>query len=446
LPTATASATPSPTATSTPSPAASPPAGTNLHLPLTLQITQVVGLVLTSRPLLGAWHLQIVDSGGHVVSGIRLLTPITLRLHSQPGELALVDLEHARFYLSWPDRIRAAQQAHRSTSGLLAPLTANTATNTLSAQISTLDAGTLAASGSPTSQSAPAPLLTSEQGNSGQAGLRYPLAVAPGVGGVVPQLALVYSSGDTNGRHDPSASANDVGEGWSLPIGSITTGQEDVCSLDSGTVRCSPTTTLFLEGPDHSSERLIPVSTSTSSPSVFQTEHTSPLRILGPANYGGLISPQSPLSPPGCFQVHDPSGTSLEYGCTPDSVRTEISGGNTSYSQWDLDKIVAPHAGPGALSDYISYRYLQDVYTYTTGTGQQSTTTTSVRDAGVKQITYGAQAASGHPLLPGPHEPASLGSRLWHQRQLQPAAATAHHAALRRLAGPRHTGAPYAIA
>ncbi len=77
------------------------------------------------------------------------------------------------------------------------PATSDPQAQTLTAQSLVLG-GTLAASGTP-EIAAPIPVnLFETSGNSGQYAYSYPLAVAPGTGGVAPQLALSYSSQATD--------------------------------------------------------------------------------------------------------------------------------------------------------------------------------------------------------------------------------------------------------
>lgn len=92
---------------------------------------------------------------------------------------------------------------------------------TLTAQSSVLGPGPLDASGDPQLENPPTSHFASEEGNSGQLSYRYPLQLPPGSGGFVPQLALTSSSSDPNERHYRTSPANNVGDGWSLTLGSI---------------------------------------------------------------------------------------------------------------------------------------------------------------------------------------------------------------------------------
>jgi len=334
--------TPAATTTSTTSSSSAPPGS------FTLQVRQLLGPVHSLLPVLAVYHLQIVDSQGHVVSGIRLAKPFTLLYHYQPRELAALHLDPKHMFVSYPDLLKAARKAHSSTDGLVLPLTADTSTQTLTTQSSVLQASSLtlagssSGSGSGTSSGAPTPLLASEQGNSGQLGLRYPLSVAPAASGFVPQLALQYSSQDTNGRTDETAPASDEGEGWSLPIASIS---------PASSSQTTNTPSYFLTNLNNLSDWLI----DSSQAGFFQTEHISHLRIQQ------VISSQTNAI---CFQVYDRSGTFYEFGCTPDAFQYTINPFVSTTTiipwAWDLDRVVAPHEGAASAAAYIAYHYLQD--------------------------------------------------------------------------------------
>ena len=366
-PSVTASGTPG--STPTPAASASPTVSSSSAPPgsFTLQVRQLLGPVHSILQILAVYHLQIVDSQGHVVSGIRLAKPFTLLYHYQPRELAALHLDPQHMFLSYPDLLKAARKAHQSTDGLVLSLTNDATAQTLSTQSTTLQASSVALAGSSTGTGsvAPTPLLASEQGNSGQLGLRYPLSVAPNADGFVPQLTLRYSSQDTNGRTDQATPTSDEGEGWSLPIASISFGKS-----------------YSLNDLNNLTDRLI----ASSQANFYQTEHVSHLRIQ-------QVTSSQTGQP--CFQVYDRSGTFYEFGCTPDALQGSIC---SSYG-WDLDRVVAPHEGPGSLAAYIVYHYLQDRWSYlgNCNGGNAIGSIPFVRDAGVEQITYGTQNAAGQP-------------------------------------------------
>jgi hypothetical protein len=75
--------------------------------------------------------------------------------------------------------------------------------------------------GNPDNQSPPPTHLASVGGNTGQLSYAYPLQLPPAATGFGPQLTLSYSSGSTNQRSSIVSPAGDVGEGFSLTLGSI---------------------------------------------------------------------------------------------------------------------------------------------------------------------------------------------------------------------------------
>ena len=154
--------------------------------------------------------------------------------------------------------------------------------HTLTAQTSILGASPMTPSGPPANQSLPALKLASVQGNSGQSSYAYPLKVPPGTGGFTPQLTLAYSSAGPNERHSRTSPAGDIGDGWSLDLGSI-----------SAEVYPGNTTWYFLNNVAHVGDRLIP-----STGSSYDTEHISYLKIQ-----------QVTVNNQPCFHVWDKSGT-----------------------------------------------------------------------------------------------------------------------------------------
>ncbi len=73
---------------------------------LTLTITQLSGHFAAARGFLGTYQMQVVDAQGHVVQGLRLRQPITIRYHYQPSEMTDLALDPGRLQLSWPDTPR----------------------------------------------------------------------------------------------------------------------------------------------------------------------------------------------------------------------------------------------------------------------------------------------------------------------------------------------------
>lgn len=75
--------------------------------------------------------------------------------------------------------------------------------------------------------------------NSGGLNFTYPLSLPPGPGGLVPNLALNYSSGSVDENHNLQSAAPWVGQGWSLDLGSVSWAQENVTPGGNQPVRTS---------------------------------------------------------------------------------------------------------------------------------------------------------------------------------------------------------------
>lgn len=331
---------------------------------LTLTITQLHGLVIGQSITLGQYRFQVLDSQGHEVSGIRLTHPATFLFHYQPAILDAANLSPDELTLSWPDLLDKARAAHQPTGELEVALTNHPATRTLSAPLPFLATGNATTSGDPAVQPPPTPHLASVSGNAGQASLSYPLQVPPGPGGFAPKLQLTYSSQSTNERQSNSSPAGWVGDGWSLQLASITAEKFPDTSAGGAQQWFS------ISGVDGISDRLIPEA-GTGSSGFYQTQHISHLRIFHTGS---------------CWQVWDLSGTYYEFGCTSDSKQFSVdsSGSKTNY-RFDLDRMVAPSDSTGNFKTML-VTYEQDSYDDPSGH-------TDIRDAAVKQITYGVSSS-----------------------------------------------------
>ena len=329
---------------------------------LTLQISQVAGHFAEQMNLMGTYQFQVVDASNRPISGIRLSTPLTLLYHYQRWEIDTLDLDPDSLYMSWPSLLAAARATKASTSGLTIPLTNDPVAQTLTGQSTVLGPGPLTVGGDAQNQSPPSALLGGVQGNSGQFGLSYPLALPPNARGFVPHLLLSYTSGDPNQRNSAVSPAGDVGDGWSLTLGSITAQK-----YPSGSA--SAQTWYFLSGVGNISDRLVPASQS----GFYQTFHISHLRIH-------QITSSDTGQP--CFNVYDTSGTFYEFGCDSDALQfwTETNGTQHNY-RWDLDKIISPNEGPSAMREYLTVSYIQDC--------KPCTTNKTWRDSAITQILYG---------------------------------------------------------
>src|SRR5579883_3507208 len=259
---------------------------------LTLQITQIHGYFIGQMNELGAYSLQVVDSKGHPVNGIILRTPATFLYHYQPAALQALDVNANQIVMTWPSLIQAAQAAKQPLTSLVIPLSNDPQTQTLSGQSRVLGPGIFDQVATPQVQSPPPTLLASVSGNTGQLSYAYPLQVPPGAAGFAPQLSLVYSSMDPNGRPSRTSPANDEGDGWSLTLGSIT--------MDTYySTAAAPGTWYFLNDVANVSDRLVPDGT----PNFYTTQHISHLRIqqipASPASTSGArTAPTTSLAAP----------------------------------------------------------------------------------------------------------------------------------------------------
>jgi RHS repeat-associated protein len=330
---------------------------------LTLTLSELHGHYATATNELGAYQVRLTDAGQHVLQGVQLRSPITFIFHYRPGELQALDLDPGKVFLIWTDRIAAQLATKQPLTGDVIPMQNDSSNNTLTAQSSVIAAGTLTVAGTPENESPPTPHMASVSGNGGQLSYSYPLVVAPGPDGTVPDLAVSYSSADTNGRHAANSPAPAVGEGWSLTLGAVTADKHP-----NGEVWYS------ISGVDHISDRLIPDSSGTN----FTTQHLSYLKIT-----------QVTVNGQPCFHVWDPSGTYYEFGCTPDSLEYYIDASNTRTNYaWNLDKVMPANEGPGTNGRSMSISYVQDI--------EQINGQNSVRDSAIKQIVYGnGQSTAG---------------------------------------------------
>lgn len=336
--------------------------------PLTLQITQLSGHSIGSNNLLGRYLIQVVDSAGKPVQGITVRQPLTIRYHYQAAELRELNLDPNGIFLSYPSLIPLATTGKPAPTGpLVVPFTNNAKTQTLTAQTSVLEPAASTTGGPSTFVPPPKPLLASVQGNSGQLTYDYPLSVAPGPGGFQPDLKMTYSSQATNGRHDPRSPADSTGDGWSIPMPSISQSWFGSNSAGDGAFYYT------LSDVDHVSDRL--AGADSSKPHVkFVTQHDSHLRIR-------LDNTNNSNGASACFHVWGLDGTYYEIGCTGDSSQCAIdSNGNCSEYLYNVNKIVAPYDDASHVRMML-ITYDED----TTGSGSTQT----VRDSVLRQIRYG---------------------------------------------------------
>ena len=276
-------------------------------------------------------------------------------------------LDPAKLYLIWQNvsspsttssTATTATEVTQATNSTAIPLQDNPTTSTLMAQSSTLNVSPMVVTGSNPIQNPPKANFASVQGNGGQLSYNYPLVVAPGPQGTVPDLRAVYSSEATNERRAPTTPANNIGDGWEMALGSISAEK-----YPDGTIWYS------ISGVDNVSDRLIPDTSGNN----FATQHLSYLKV-SKVTSGVTGQP--------CFNVWDTEGSYYEFGCTSDSLQYYIdSGGNRVNYGFDLDRMVPTNEGPGTNGRNLTASYVQDMET---DRGH-----TWVRDSALKQITYG---------------------------------------------------------
>lgn len=331
---------------------------------LFLRIHQLSGHFLETESILGTYQIQVVDSQGHVVQGVQVLHPITVIYHYQSWEMTDLNLNPDHVHLSWSASSIGTPGQRPTANSVLSPATStatqptstvapmhnDSSAHTLSAQTSALNTP-LTASGTPTIATPGKPDLFETNGNSGQYGYSYPLAVAPGPAGFAPQLQLTYSSQSTNERHSAISPAGDEGEGFSLSLGSITAATYPATSAGGAATWYS------INGVDGVSDKLIPIPNQSG---FYETQHLTHQRIQFVNN--------------NCWYVWGLDGTFYQLGCTPDSLQKTAAG---SY-EWDVNEILAPYNSQSQVKTML-ISYLQD----------SPDGGTTIRDAGIKQIQYG---------------------------------------------------------
>ncbi len=170
---------------------------------------------------------------------------------------------------------------------------------------------------------------------SGTASYKIPIAIPPGSAGMVPSLALEYSSVGGNGI---------VGVGWSLSgVASVDRCPQTMAQDGKrGGVTYSLNDRFCLDG-----QRLIMISGAFygADGSEYRTELDSFNRILahGSTGPGGGTGPA-------WFEVHTKSGQTMEFGNTTDSQ--VLAAGTTSVRSWALDRVT------DTVSNYFTIKYL----------------------------------------------------------------------------------------
>lgn len=355
---------------------------------LTLKIAENHGHYAQFINLLGEYTITIIDGQGHTVTGIFVRTPITFIYHYQQWEMDALDLDPGKLIMSWPDLLVAARNNHKSIKGLIVTLKNDPSTHTLTGESNDLGRFDMGG-GDPQNQSPSIPHLASVGGNSGQLNYSYPLQISPGPAGFAPDLTLSYSSSDPNQRYSRTSPASDMGDGWSLSLGSITKDVYPTGSASSGDW-------YFINNVDNVSDRLVADENNVD----YQTEHISRLHVERQVDCTKI---NNSLTLP-CFKVWDTSGTYYEFGGTIDSTEywDESTGQNHSY-RWNLNKIVAPNEGAsGGGYKIIEITYLQDCQPFQNTLPCSKITDpdnpVTVRDSAIQRIIYGTATSINGPL------------------------------------------------
>ncbi|HEX6797273.1 MAG TPA: hypothetical protein VF116_06130, partial [Ktedonobacterales bacterium] len=328
--------------------------------PYTLQLTQTQGGFRGGETQMAQLSLQVVDSAGHAASNVRLLRPMTLRMHYAPHELD--GLNPASLRLAWA----ATGNASAHAAAVTYPVAVDTKTRTMTVQIASLNSGPLVL----TADSSDANIASSEHvtnsGSDGSASLAIPLDVPPAPQSLAPSLQLVYSSASSNQRYSSAAPASWVGEGWNLSLGSIT--------YDSSQ------NLFYLNDVGGFSEVLLCCMTDSAGNQLFVPHHDPKLRIFTSNN---SKNPNTENSTASCFHVLTPDGTRYDLGCTNDSRRTMVSGSSLMAIEWDIN-----HVQTAAGANSYDVQYWQDT--------ASSNGLTYTRDANPAQILYNYNGGTAH--------------------------------------------------
>lgn len=172
---------------------------------------------------------------------------------------------------------------------------------------------------------------------SGEASYAIPVSVVPGIGDLVPEVELYYSSGSGNGL---------LGVGWGIGgLSAITRCSQSL--TPDGTIRA-----VKFDGDDRfclDGQRLVSVSGAYGAPaSEYRTEIDGHAKIVA-SGTAGSGSEQ--------FVVQAPGGHVLSYGGTPDSRIETVGPDGTVGSEvkyWLLTQV------SDRLGNVISYRYIED--------------------------------------------------------------------------------------
>jgi hypothetical protein len=235
--------------------------------------------------------------------------------------------------------------------------------------------------------------------DSGQPTFSYPLTLPPGIGGMVPQLGLLYAGGD-------GAVNGPVGVGWSVQgISTVTRCPAIVgadgpragsSNLGSYAVKFAPSDKLCLDG-----QRLIQTSATgvvvtpfpqtndalgTSGCVEFRTEKDTYARILACGTAGSSTS-----NGPAYFKVWTKSGLIYEYGVDPAVATEAVSNaqipaqGSTVITAWAVSRV------SDTVGNYMDFMYEQR----TTGWGSGPSGGAPAQEWNLLEIQYTGNSANG---------------------------------------------------
>lgn len=340
----------------------------------------------------GTYEFQFFAANGKPLAGLRLLHPLTLHFHLRSDQRELV-WPGQKVYALWnavqgsatPPALSSPSISQVALTGVVPQAVAGQSPTLLYAQGSQRGQdwaiqSTFAAPASTGGTSTPATQTPSATGplavqassvtfgtqapqatwgkpsdfqvglNSGGLTYSYPLALPPGPGGLQPALALNYSSGAVNGNHGLQATAPWVGQGWSLDLGSISWGQENVTPNGSPTLE----NVWRINDPNGISGQLIPPDLNFStippynpaSPTSSQVWHTAP------ESHAKIIELMFTGQP--CWRVYLPNGVMEEFGCTTTSRQSYVdANGNVVNWRWDLDLMIDRYGNQVHVSEQI---------------------------------------------------------------------------------------------
>ncbi len=335
-----------------------------------------VGVGVSVEISFGTYELQWFDSLGQPLQNVVLLHPLTIHFHLRTDQQSLL-VKGQKVYSLWEPvqgasvaPLLTAQAMTQAMQAAIPPLPLSSTTSPAlsyaqgdrtgrdwSIQSSLVTATTLSSTrtSTPTVQASAVQFGTQAPQaswgmptdfqvglNSGGLTYDYPLNIPSGPGGLQPSLALNYSSGSVDENHGWQSVSGWTGQGWSLDLGSITWGQENVTPNGTATME----DVWHINDPSGIGGQLIPpdqqdTTHRTINPSISQLQ--SGVYLWHSAPYSAAkIQEYSPSgSSTQCWRVYLPNGTMEEFGCQSLTQANYLDGsGNWDTYAWKLDMIV----------------------------------------------------------------------------------------------------------